>query len=112
MPDEIETLTKKVAALEQRLSLYENDAVYRGYYALNKIVNQQVDILNSFNLQSEIGQNPKEDKKYDRVKSVWEGIKSMIVDLNALKLELRLTGDEDRDGKKVPFIERIATKRE
>ena len=55
MPDEIETLTKKVAALEQRLSLYENDAVYRGYYALNKIVNQQVDILNSFNLQSEIG---------------------------------------------------------
>ena len=36
----------------------------------------------------------------------------MIVDLNALKLELRLTGDEDRDGKKVPFIERIATKRE
>jgi hypothetical protein len=108
----IESLNKKIAVLEQRLSAYENDAVYRGYYALNKIVNQQVDVLNEFNLKSEISQNPKEDKKYDRVKNVWEGLKAMIIDLNALKTELRLTGNEERDNKKVPFIESVATKRD
>jgi hypothetical protein len=102
---------KKVAVLEQKMQRYEKDAVYRGYYALNNIVNQQIDILNSFKLKDEIGSNPKEDKQYDRVKGIWEGLKGMIVDLNSLKTDLKISGDESKDNKDVPFIETVAEKR-
>jgi hypothetical protein len=111
MPDEIKELQKKVDALEQQLRLYENDSIYRGYYVLNKVVNEQIDILKSMNLASEIGLNPKEDKKYDRIKAIWEGLKGMITDLNTLKVDLKITGDEHRDSKKVPFNDRIAENR-
>lgn len=109
--DQVEKLQKQVEALEKRLQLYENDSVYRGYYVLNQVVNQQIDILKTLDLASEIMQNPKEDKKYDRVKAIWEGLKEMISDLNALKIELKLTGDEDKDKKKVSFVETLAEKR-
>jgi hypothetical protein len=112
MADEVEEFKKKISVLEQRLALYETDAIYKGYYALNKIVNQQVDVLNAFNLKHELSSDPKADKIYDRTKAIWEGLKGMIVDLNALKVELRLSGDEDKDKKNVPFIERIAAKRD
>ena len=102
---------KQVKVLEQRLRLYETDATFRGYYALNKIANEQIDILNSFKLSDEIGNNPQDDKKYDRVKSIWEGVKGIIRDLNSLKAELKITGNEDKDTKKVPFIERVAETR-
>lgn len=103
---------KKIASLEQRLSLYEKDATFRGYYALNKIVNQQIERLQKFNLETEITQNAKDDKTYDRTKNIWEGLKGMISDLVALKTELKISGDQDKDiNKKVPFIETVAEQR-
>lgn len=112
MADELKEAQKRVEILEQRLQLYENDAVYRGYYVLNKVINEQIDILKSLNLESEIKKDPKEDKKYDRVKGIWEGLKGMLTDLNTLKSELKITGDEDKDKKKVPFLDTLATKRD
>lgn len=109
--DEEKELLAKISVLEQKLALYEQDATVRGFYALNKIVNQQVDALNDFNILTEISQNPKEEKKYDRIKSIWEGLKVMITDLNALKLELKITGDENKDKRKLTFIESLAEKR-
>ncbi len=107
----IKDLEKKVIVLEQKVQRYEKDAVFRGYYALNNIVNQQIDILNGINLKTEIGSNPKEDKQYDRVKGIWEGLKGMIIDLNGLKADLKITGDETFDNKDVPFIETVAQTR-
>lgn len=111
MSDELKDLQAKVSILEKRLSWYEQDSTVRGFYALNKIVNQQIDILNDFNLKFEIIQNPKEDKKYDRVEGIWTKINTMITNLNQLKLDLRITGDEEKDKKKLGFIESLAEKR-
>lgn len=108
----VDELKKQVNVLEQRLALYEKDAIVRGYYILNKIVNQQVDVLSKFSLSEEITKNPKDDKYYDRTKGLWEGLKGMILDLNGLKSELRLSGDENKDSRNVPFIETVATKRD
>lgn len=98
MPDDLE---KQIKVLEQRLSFFEKDATYRGFYALNRIVNQQVDYLNKFNLEKEIGQNPKEDKVFDRAKSLWEGLKGLINDLASLKTELRLSDDDEEYDRKI-----------
>lgn len=97
MPDEKE-LEKKIKVLEQQLSEKDKiikDPSKRGYYALSKILYQQIEYLENFDLKKEIGANPKEDKVYDRVKGIWEGLKSMIIDCRLLKQELKITPDEE-----------------
>jgi hypothetical protein len=102
---------KKVSVLEQTLALYQKDATFRGYYVQNKIANQQIDILENFDLEGEIKKNPKDDKYFDRAKGLWEGMPDMIAGLNKLKTELKITGNEDRDKKNVPLVERLAETR-
>lgn len=98
--DEPEKLKKHVEVIEKKLALYEKDATYRAFYSLNRIVNQQVDYLNKFNLEKEIGQNPKDDKVYDRAKGLWESLKTITTDLRSLKSELGLN-DEDEERERV-----------
>lgn len=93
--DEVKELKQKIDVLEKRLAWYEKDATYRGFYALNRIVNQQVDYLNKFNLADEIKNNPKDDKVYDRAKGIWESFKTLIGDLNSLKADLGLRDEEE-----------------
>jgi hypothetical protein len=112
MSDEVKDLKQKIWVLEQKIALYEKDASYRGYFALNKIVNQQVDILNDLNLSTEIKANPKEDKVYDRVKALWSDLKTLIKDLDELKTVLKIRDIEEKEDKRVPFIELVATKRD
>lgn len=97
MPDEKE-LEKKIKVLEQQLSEKERilkDPSKRGYFALCKIMDQQIEYLEGFDLRKEIGANPKEDKVYDRVKGIWEGMKTMILDCRSLKQELSVTNEEE-----------------
>jgi len=97
MPDEKE-LEKKIKVLEQQLSEKEKiikDPSKRGYYALNKILYQQIHFLEDFDLKTQIKENPKEDKIYDRAKGIWEGLKTMILDCRALKSELKIPNDEE-----------------
>lgn len=92
---------KKVSVLEQKLALFEDEPEKSGYFALKRILNAQIKILNKFDLDTEIGQNPKDDKKYDRTKSLWEGLKPMIVELKNLKVELGITSlEEEKESKK------------
>ena len=97
MLDEKE-LEKKVKVLEQQLAEKERiikDPSKRGYYALCKILDQQIMYLENFNFKEQIGSNPKDDKTYERAKGVWEGIKTMIMDCRILKVELGVTAKEE-----------------
>lgn len=96
--DELKELQKKYNALEKKLTEAEKiikDPAKRGYYALNKILYQQIEYLENFNLKDQIGIDPKNDKVYDRVKGIWEGLKTMIMDCRALKSELNIPKDEE-----------------
>lgn len=103
---------RKVAVLEKQNALYTNDATIRGYYVQNKILNQQVNILDEFKFGEEIKKTTKDDKYYDRAKALWEGMPDMIAGLNKLKVELKITGNQDNDAKKVPLAERLAETRQ
>jgi len=104
MPDEKE-LEKKIKVLEQQLTEKDKiikDPSKRGYYALCKILYQQIEYLENFDLKKEIGANPKEDKVYDRVKGIWEGLKTMIIDCRTLKQELKISAEEeDKEMKRI-----------
>ena len=104
-------MAETIDSLKKELELYKKDATFRGYYVQNKIVNQQIDILEAFNLMDEIKSNPKEDKYYDRAMKLSEGLPDAIIGLNKLKVELKITGNEDRDKKNVPLVERLAETR-
>jgi hypothetical protein len=91
-------LKKKIDILEksnQELTKIIKDPSKRGYYALNKILYQQIEYLEGFNLKEQIGGNPKDDKVYERTTKIWEGLKTMIVDCRSLKQELGITPDEE-----------------
>lgn len=89
--DEIEKLKKKNAELENIVKEHSK----RGYYALNKILYQQIVYLENFDLKAEIDGDPKKDKVYDRAKGIWEGLKTMILDCRALKTELKIPFEEE-----------------
>jgi transcriptional regulator with XRE-family HTH domain len=107
MPDEKE-LEKKIKVLEQQLSEKEKiikDPSKRGYFALCKILYQQIEYLEQFDLKKQIAENPKEDKVYDRTKGIWEGLKTMIIDCRTLKQELGVSNeDEEKEVKKISRI--------
>ncbi len=91
-------LKKKIDILEksnQELTKIIKDPSKRGYYALNKILYQQIEYLENFSLKDQIGGNPKDDKVYERTTKIWEGLKTMIVDCRSLKQELNITPDEE-----------------
>jgi hypothetical protein len=89
-------LKRQIEVLNQKLAVYEDEDLEReGYYALKFWVRQQVDIVKDFKLEEEIKKNPKDDKFYDRVKALGEGLKGSITDLKILRTELRITQKED-----------------
>lgn len=103
------TDAEKIKELESRLALYEDGRLEnRGYIAYKKYVHQQIEVLADFKLKDEITKNPKDDKFYDRVKAIGEGLAEMILGLKNLKTELKISKDEDDDK---PFIETVAQTR-
>ena len=95
---EVKELEKQLRILERQLSEKEKiikDPAKRGYFALNKILYQQIEYLENFNLKEQIGADPKQDKIYERAKGLWEGLKTMILDCRALKGELKIPLEEE-----------------
>ena len=80
-----------------KIRLYELPSPARAYYVGQKILNQQVDYLDKFDLANEIGSNPKEDKVYDRAIDLFEKLSVNAVKIDSLKRELNLSGDKEKD---------------
>jgi transcriptional regulator with XRE-family HTH domain len=106
MPEQKE-LEREIKVLKQRVAELEKvvkDPSKRGYYALCKVIYQQIEFLECFNLKTQIEGNPKEDKIYDRAKGLWEGMKTMIMDCRALKQELKISAEEEeQEMKKIRY---------
>lgn len=92
---------EKIKELERQIAMFQNDPEKRAYFALVRIVNQQVDYLNDFNIKSNIGGKASEDATFARTQGIWEKLPSMITSLSDLKaiLKIRKT-DEDDDLRK------------
>src|SRR5690242_5285357 len=96
--ENIEELNNEIRKLKQQLAEKERiikDPAKRGYYALNRILYQQIEYLENFNLKEQIGADPKQDKIYERAKGIREGVKTMILDCRALKSELKIPFEEE-----------------
>lgn len=101
---------EKIKELEKKLSFYEKDPQKRGYFSLVRIVNQQIDYLNAFNIKEKIGGKPSEDGTFVRTKDIWENLPKMISSLTDLKQQLKISKEDEADDG-IPFIETLAQTR-
>jgi predicted SPOUT superfamily RNA methylase MTH1 len=103
--DEIKRLQSENERLTKRLEMYERDAVYGGYYTLNRITNEHIEVLQEFDWKSALKSQEKEDKTFERATKMADGLEAKIMSLQKIKEVLKITGnDEEKDtAKKVIF---------
>jgi len=62
-------------------------------------------------IQSLISGDEKGDKTFERFLALIKSAKEHILDMEEIKVKLNLSGDEDKDTQRKPFLDRIADKR-
>lgn len=101
------TDAEKIKEFEAKIKLYEQNGAAKLYYSLNRKMNEMADLLNKTNL-SNINLDDKESKQFDRLFKLLE--KSQVIGSAAQSVKdfAGITGDEEKDINKKPFIETIA----
>lgn len=99
-----------IESLKEKLQKYEQNGSAKLFYALNRKQNEMADLLNSINLKDIEIQDAK-DKSFDRMKVIWNDASSIAVAVKALGDAAGVTGNEEVDINKKPFVETIADSR-
>lgn len=118
--EDTNVLNKKVLELEKKLSHYEKllgvneyDPVKTAFVVLVKMLNQQTNYLNDFNIKTHIASSDKESPEYKRSMDMIDGLPKMITAVNDLRATLKLTKEDlhqiDGDNNKIIFQSRITT---
>jgi hypothetical protein len=96
--------------LRQRVALYEENGAAKLFYALNRKANEMADLLNKTNLSHLLLEDPK-DKTFERLKAIWNDSSTLSTAIKDLGISAGVTGDEQKDVAKKPFVESIAESR-
>lgn len=88
-----ETLQQENDRLRKEIRLLKLDASKRAFYALNRIVNQQVDLLNDFDIKSNVEGKKSENAAFERTQSIWKEMPKLVSELNNLRAELKIDGE-------------------
>lgn len=103
MADTIESLKSKV-------ELYEQNGAAKLYYALNRKMNEMADMLNRHSL-STMDVDDAKSKTFDRLKVIWNDAAGIAQGVDALGKMAKVTGNEQEDISKKPFVDTIAESR-
>lgn len=97
--------------LKGRIRVYEENGAAKLYYALNRKMNEMADMLNDNSLNSINLDDPK-DKSFDRIFKLLEKSETVASSAKVLGGIAGVTGKEEEDVSRKPFIETVATRRE
>lgn len=107
------TDAERVKELEAELAEYKLNGAIGLYYELNRFVNSTVSYMRETGVKALLAAAKDDDpKKFERVMTLIKNAKEHIIDMEEIKNKLGLSGEEDKDRQKKPFIDRIADKRE
>jgi len=91
MSETVDELKKRVKELEFRLGIGQNDPAKDGYVILVEILRQQNTYLKNFKISNTITSDDSAKKvEYKNAKDLWEGLTSMIKNVAALRIELKM----------------------
>ncbi len=96
--------------LRYKISLYEQNGAAKLFYSLNRKMNEMADLMNSKNLKDISVDDPK-DKTFDRLKIIWQDAASIAQSVDALGKLAKVTGNEEEDINRKPFVDTIAEPR-
>lgn len=103
-------MSETLDEIKIKLKSYEQNGAAKLYYSLNRKMNEMADLMNSKNLSSISVDDPK-DKTFDRLKIIWQDAASIATSVDALGKLAKVTGDEEQDISKKPFVDTIADSR-
>jgi nitrogen fixation/metabolism regulation signal transduction histidine kinase len=106
------TDSERIKQLEQELAQYKLNGAIGLYYELNRFVNDTVSILREKGVKSFFAKNDDDPKMFERMMALIKNAKEHVIEMETIKNKLGLTGDEEKDRVKKPFIDRIAEKRD
>lgn len=85
---------KKCEEYEKRMGIGENDPAKDGYLVLVSILRQQNEYLGEFKIKSKIASDEKSDMTaYKNAKELWEKLPDMIESVAALRISLKMDGE-------------------
>jgi hypothetical protein len=104
MSETIEDLRKQNADLKRRNEKLEKenrwlrvDSTKRAFYSLNRVLNQQVDLLNDFEISENIQGKKAENAAFERMQSIWKGLADMQADLSRMRTDMKIDGEDVND---------------
>ncbi len=103
-------MAETIEDLQAKLSLYENNGAAKLFYSLNRKMNEMADIMNKNSLATLSLDDPK-DKTFERLKVIWNDAANIAVAVKELGETAGITGNEEKDILKKPFVETIAESR-
>lgn len=104
------TQEEKIIHLENKVKKYEENGVAKLYYSLSRKSWEMADLMNDTDLKNIELDDPK-SKKFDRLKVIWQDAASLAAAVEALGKVAGITGHEENDISKKPFVSTIADDR-
>ncbi len=103
-------MSDSIEALKAKIKIYEQNGAAKLYYALNRKMNEMADMLNANSLTGINLDDPK-DKSFDRVFKILEKSETVSNSATSLKIFAGISGIEEEDINKKPFVDTIAESR-
>ena len=103
-------MAETIDELKNRLKRYEENGAAKLYYSLNRKMNEMADMLNKHNL-GVMDVDDAKSKTFDRLKVIWNDAASIAQGVKALGELAGVTGNEEKDINKKPFVDTIAESR-
>jgi hypothetical protein len=104
------SLEEKIKELEAKLLVYEQNGGAKLYYSLQRKMNEMADLMNATNLKH-LDITDAKDKSFDRLKVIWQDAASIAQAVDSLGKIAKVTGDENADTERKPFVDTIADSR-
>lgn len=103
-------MARTLEEAEKIISLYEQNGIAKAAYAINRKLNELSDMLNKTNVSNVDIADPK-DKSFERLKVAWGEMASLGEAYKTLAMSAGISGDEEKDVSKKPFVDTIADSR-
>jgi len=101
---------ESIEELKEKIKMYEQNGSAKLYYSLNRKMNEMADMLNSNSLSAINLDDPK-DKSFDRIFKLLEKSETVANSAKTLGAVAGITGNEEADVNKKPFVDTIAESR-
>lgn len=106
----LEKANKRIKALEDKLHSLGVKGDAKLFYSINKNMADLSDMLDKIDM-GDVDLNDPKDKTMERLKIIWSAITPLSETLKSLKSSAGISGDEEEDIIRKPFVSTIAESR-